>query len=103
MTSHGTNYVPKEHLDFSQHNPYAIPSLIRDNIVIQLSCKFQESNWNPDWVIALMSSFETNYILNDDKDLDQYDRYSMPSQIMACYSYPENLMNQNEILIELPC
>ena len=26
MTSHGTNYVPKGHLDFSQHDPYAIPS-----------------------------------------------------------------------------
>ena len=27
-TSHGTNYVLNENLDFSQHNPYAIPSEI---------------------------------------------------------------------------
>ena len=26
MTSHGTNYVPKEDQDFTQHDPYAIPS-----------------------------------------------------------------------------
>ena len=37
---------------------------IWDNIVIQLFCKFQESNWNPDWFIALMNSFNTNHILD---------------------------------------
>ena len=28
MTSHGMNYVLNEHLDFGQHDPYAIPSVI---------------------------------------------------------------------------
>ena len=28
MTSHGTHYVLNEHLDFSLHGPYAIPSEI---------------------------------------------------------------------------
>ena len=26
MTSHGTNYSPKEDLEFGQHDPYAISS-----------------------------------------------------------------------------
>ena len=37
---------------------------LSDNIVIQLIWKFQESNWNPDWFIALMDSFDTNYTNN---------------------------------------
>ena len=50
-----------------------------------------------------MKSFDSNYILTDKKDLDQYDLYAMPSQFMACYSYLESLLYENEIPIELPC
>ena len=71
--------------------------------MIQLIWKFQESNWNPDWFIALMDSFDTNYIFTNDKNLGQYDQNAIPSQIIPCYSYPENLINRNEIHIELTC
>ena len=97
MTSQGTNYVLNEHLDFSQQDWYKCNN-IRDDILIQLPCKFQESNWNPGWVIALMNSSDANY-----KDLGQYDLYAMPSQRWAGYSYLASWMNQNEIPIDLLC
>ena len=49
-----------------------------------------------------MNSFDTNYILNDNKkNLGQYDQNAIPCQMMPCYSYPVSQMNQNEIGIEL--
>ena len=33
------------------------------------------------------------------KNLGQYDQNAIPSQIMPCYSYPGNLVNQNDIPI----
>ena len=101
MTSHGMDYVLDEHLDFKP--TWSICNTINDNIVIQLIWKFQESNWNPDWFIALMDSFDTNYIFTNNKNFGQYDQNAIPSQIMPCYSYPGNLINQNEIPIELTC
>ena len=65
MTSHDTKYVLNEHINFSQHDPYAISSEMI--IVTQLFCKFQESNWSLGWFIASMNSFDTNYILNDNE------------------------------------
>ena len=100
-TSHGMDYVLNEHLDFMP--TWSICNTISDNIVIQLIWKFQETNWNPDWFIALMDSFDTNYIFTNNKNLGQYDQNAIPSQIMPCYSYPGNLINQNEIPIELTC
>ena len=50
-----------------------------------------------------MNSFGTNYILNDDNNLEQYYQNAMPSHIMPCYSYPTSLINQNKIPIELVC
>ena len=76
---------------------------IRANIVIQLFCKFEESNSNPDWCIALMNSFDNNDILNDYKNLGQYDQNARPSQIMTCYNSPASLVNQNEIPVDLSC
>ena len=100
-TSHGMDYVLNEHLDFMP--TWSICNTISDNIVIQLIWKFQESNWNPNWFIALMDSFDTNYIFTNNKNLGQYDQNAIPSQIMPCYSYPVNLIYQNEIPIELTC
>ena len=57
------DYVLNEHLDFKP--TWSICNTINDNIVIQLIWKFQESNWNPDWFIALMDSFDTNYIFTN--------------------------------------
>ena len=101
-TSHGMNHVLNEHLDFSQHDPHQCPYAITSVIVIQLIWKFQESNWNPDWFIALMNSFDTNHIFNNNKNLGQYDQNPIPSKIRPCYSYPASLTNQNEIR-ELTC
>ena len=50
-----------------------------------------------------MDSFDTNYIFTNDKNLGQYEQDAIPSQIMPCYSYPGNLINQNEIPIESTC
>ena len=101
-TSRGMDYVLNEHLDFKP--TWSICNTISDNIVIQLIWKFQESNWNPDWFIASMDSFDTNHIFtNYNKNLGQYDQNAIPSQIMPCYSYPGNLFNLNEIPIELTC
>ena len=51
----------------------------------------------------LTSSSDTNYVPNEHEDIDQYDSYAIPSKIMSCYSYPESLVNQNDIPIELLC
>ena len=50
-----------------------------------------------------MNSFDTNYIFTNNKNLGQYDQNAILSQIMPCYSYPGNMINQNEIPIELTC
>ena len=51
----------------------------------------------------LMNSFGTNYVFNKHEDADRYGSFAIPSEIMPYQSYPENLVNQNEILIELSC
>ena len=93
------DYVLNEHLEFKP--TWSICKTISDNIVIQLIWRFQESNWNLDWFIALMYSVGTNFFFTNNKNLGQYDQCAIPSQIMPCYSYPGNLINQNQIPIEL--
>ena len=61
------DYVLNEHLDFMP--TWHICNIINDNIVIQLIWKFQESNWNPDWFIALIDSFDTTYIFTNSKKI----------------------------------
>ena len=51
----------------------------------------------------LKTSSGTNYVPNVHEDVDQYDSYALPNKIMPCWSYPESLVNQNEIPIELSC
>ena len=51
----------------------------------------------------LTSSSGTNYVPNEHEDADQYGSFTMPSEIMPCYSYPVSLVSQNKILIELSC
>ena len=50
-----------------------------------------------------MYSFGTNYIFTNNKNLGEYDQNAIQSQIMPCYNYPGNLINQNQIPIELSC
>ena len=38
---------------------------------------------------------------NEHEDVDQYGSFAIPSKIMPYQSYPESLVNQNEIPIEL--
>ena len=51
----------------------------------------------------LTSSFGTNCVPNEHEDVDQYDLYAIPNKIMPFQSYPESLVNQNEILVDLLC
>ena len=71
--------------------------------MLKLSWKFGESKWNPCWVIVLTSSSGTIYVPNKHEDFDQYGSFTIPSKIMSCESYPETLVNKNEIPVELSC
>ena len=51
---------------------------------------------------ATQPTGESNYVLNEHEDFDQYCSLAIPSEIMPCKSYPESL-NQYEILIKLLC
>ena len=80
-----------------------ICNTIQDNSMLKLSWKFGESNWYPYWVIVLTSSSGTNYVPNEHEGTDQYDSFSIPSELVLYQSHPESLVNQNKILIELSC
>ena len=49
----------------------------------------------------LTSSTGANYGLNEHEDDNQYGSLAIPSDILPYQSYPESLMDQNEIAIEL--
>ena len=51
----------------------------------------------------LTSSSGTNYVPNEHEDIDQYGSFTIQSEIMTCQSYPESLVDQNDIPIELLC
>ena len=51
----------------------------------------------------LTSSSGKNHVPNEHEDVDQYDTYAIQSEIIPCWSYPESLINKNEIPIELSC
>ena len=71
--------------------------------MIKLSWKFGESKWNPYWVIVLTTSSRTNYGPKEHEGVDQYGLFAIPSDIMPYHSYPESLVNQNEIPVDLSC
>ena len=71
--------------------------------MLKLSWEFGESKWNPYWLIVLTSSSGTNYVLNEREDFDQYGLFEIPPKMMPYQSYPESLVNQNEIPIQLLC
>ena len=52
--------------------------------MLKLSWKFGESKWYPYLVIVLTSPFGTNYVPNEHEDIDQYDSFTIPSEIMPC-------------------
>ena len=49
----------------------------------------------------LTSSPGSNYVLNEHEDVDQYGSFAIPPDIMLDQSYPESLVNQNEIPFDL--
>ena len=51
----------------------------------------------------LTSSSGANYVPNEHKYIDQYGSFPIPSLIMPSLTYPESLVNQNDIPIELLC
>ena len=52
--------------------------------MLQLSFKFGESKWNPYWITVLMSQFGINNVPNEHEDVNQYDPYLIPSEIISC-------------------
>ena len=52
--------------------------------MLKLTWKFDDSKWYPYWVIVLTSSSGINYVPNEHEDVDQYDSYAIPSNIMPC-------------------
>ena len=50
-----------------------------------------------------MNSIGTNYVISKHKDANRYGSFAIPSEIMQFQSYPESLVNQNEIPIDLSC
>ena len=54
--------------------------------MLQLSCKFDESKWNPYLVIVLAISSGTNYVLNEHEYIHQYGSYATQSELMSCNS-----------------
>ena len=58
--------------------------ILRDNAMLKLSCKCSESKWNPYCRIVSTSSSGTNNVPNEHEDVDQYDSYAIPPEIMSC-------------------
>ena len=76
---------------------------IKDDAMLKLSCKFDVSKWNPYWLSTIMNSTGTNYVIKEHEDVDWYDSFVIPSKIMPYQSYPESLVNQHQIPIDLLC
>ena len=51
----------------------------------------------------LTNSSGTNHVLNEHEDIGQYGSFAISSGFMPYKSYPESLVNQNEIPIGLSC
>ena len=45
-------------------------------------------------------SFGNNYVLDEHEDVDRYGSFAIPSDKMPYQSYPESLVNQNEIPVD---
>ena len=74
---------------------------IRDSATLHLSCKFDATTRNNNWLVSTSSS-STKYALNRHEDLEQYAQYLiLPSKIMPRYGHPASLVNRNKIPIEL--
>ena len=71
--------------------------------MLLLSSKLRESVWDTDWVIMLTISSGYNYMLNEQRVYDQYDTYTVLSEITPCYSHLKSLEDLFDELIEFSC
>ena len=78
---------------------WPICNAIQENAMFKLSWKFGQSKWNPCWIIMLTNSYGTNCVFNGHEDFGQYGSLAIASEIMPCYSYPANLVNQNWVIV----
>ena len=51
----------------------------------------------------LTSSSGIDYVLNKHEDVGRYGSLAIPLDDMSYQSYPESLVNQNEIPVDLSC
>ena len=72
-----------------------------DNAMLKLSWKFDESKWNPCWLITLTSSAGTNYGLNEHEDFDRYGSLTIPSKIMLYQIHILSLVDWLDKMIKL--
>ena len=98
MNSFDIDYNFNDNKNLGQYGRNTISSQIMP--CYSLSCKFDESKWNPYWANMLTSPSGTNYVLNEHGDVGQY---AILSEVMPCYSYPASLVNQFEILSDSSC
>ena len=75
---------------------------MQDNAMFKLPCKFGVTKWNPYWRINELKWTQLPLIisLTSMKMLTDIGSFAIPSEIMAYQSYPESVVNQNEIPIE---
>ena len=76
-SSSDSNYVPNEHEDVDQYDPYAIPSEIMPYQSNPESLLNQDES-----PINLSNSSGNHYVLNEHEDSDQYGSFTIPSKIM---------------------
>ena len=53
--------------------------------MLQVSCKFAWSIWNPYWLIVLMSSSESDYVPNEHEDVDKYILADLQYHLRKCH------------------
>ena len=51
----------------------------------------------------LKSSSATSYVPNEHEYVDKYDPYPILSELTPYQSYPESVLNHNEIPVDLSC
>ena len=66
MNSFDTDYIFNDNKNLGQYDRKC--NTIPNNAMLQLSCEFDESKWDPYWFNMLTSSPETNYVLNEHED-----------------------------------
>ena len=75
---------------------------ISDNAMLQLCCKCGESKWSSHWFVMLMSSSDSNNVLNEQEDFDHVSIAKSP-KIMSCYQYGPCKIIWDNAMFQLSC